>query len=683
MNDFDIKPRTIWEFTGDLSIRLPRFQRERTWDQKKNFRLCLSVFKRYPLGAVVVRADKTPDGRTEKFLLDGRQRRHALQEMANPEHIYDWARKTIKFKAKAPDNELERQFWAFADEYFGEPDYDDSNYNTGKDLLDSDGDEEEVHGDLDDDQSSNLDEASSHGKAHYESEGLRDLLELLKLVHFKWGASNGVTRAFDFRKHVEDLEYYSYSEAGSSQIATQDVVEWVNKKRAKIDPATGVPTKPEFRQWVQERKKLLRTEKALNEEIDRNWEDIVKTFQVLERLDARLRGTEIGYIEIKECSANDASKIFEIINVEGTPLTAEEILSAKPAWNMRVPDPSPTLIARQKELYENYGIPLEAPVRWDVGATFLDSNPLAIVIDPSELSNKVKLSLSFRLLAGYYMGGITRDDVEALGKEKVNWNSLDIAHHMESAHSRLIKAAPFAFWHDWRFTLYRITSAAVALNFAILMAKENACGGKDLGSKGLSLLDRSIFEYVKGRWRGSSDSKLEANIRDYDNGKFKFEAASAQDWSDLIEEMLSKGSVDGSSYLEKPDSRVKAILAYHYIIEEISSPHGTGITLDLDHVIPQRLFRTTPEAIKEMQHHICNLAWLPGKDNIRKSDIPLNELADGWLRAQAEKYAQVPKERFAEFSSASSIKDLIEFRGNILRVAFTTKRLSMLGKLYK
>ena len=93
---YNIETRSITEFVTDSKIKLPRFQRKSTWTAKQNFELAISIFQEYPVGVVII----NDEGHTS-WLLDGRQRRTALKDLrANPDLVYDWARKYIKFKNK-------------------------------------------------------------------------------------------------------------------------------------------------------------------------------------------------------------------------------------------------------------------------------------------------------------------------------------------------------------------------------------------------------------------------------------------------------------------------------------------------------------------------------------------------------------------------------------------------------
>lgn len=74
---YEIRPETVKTFIIDRNIKLPRFQRKQTWDEKKNFQLCISLFKEYPIGVCILSVDVTRE-KTVRWLLDGRQRKNAL-----------------------------------------------------------------------------------------------------------------------------------------------------------------------------------------------------------------------------------------------------------------------------------------------------------------------------------------------------------------------------------------------------------------------------------------------------------------------------------------------------------------------------------------------------------------------------------------------------------------------------
>ena len=118
---YNIETRSITEFVTDSKIKLPRFQRKSTWTAKQNFELAISIFQEYPVGVVII----NDEGHTS-WLLDGRQRRAALRDLrANPDLVYDWARKYIKFKSNQDIVELKNMFWDKIDAYLQQEEQED------------------------------------------------------------------------------------------------------------------------------------------------------------------------------------------------------------------------------------------------------------------------------------------------------------------------------------------------------------------------------------------------------------------------------------------------------------------------------------------------------------------------------------------------------------------------------
>ena len=82
-----IESKTVKEFIS-MDTALPRFQRKQTWGPKDNFKLCISVFKDYPIGVVII------NNSGKYWVLDGRQRLNALVNMSkSPTEVYKWAQK--------------------------------------------------------------------------------------------------------------------------------------------------------------------------------------------------------------------------------------------------------------------------------------------------------------------------------------------------------------------------------------------------------------------------------------------------------------------------------------------------------------------------------------------------------------------------------------------------------------
>ena len=105
---YSIVESSVKDFIDSASnIKLPRFQRKQTWGPIDNFKLCISVFKEYPVGVVIVNRNKEAD-----WLLDGRQRRNALKLMReNFIEVYNWAKTFVKFSPNDTEDQVKDKFW--------------------------------------------------------------------------------------------------------------------------------------------------------------------------------------------------------------------------------------------------------------------------------------------------------------------------------------------------------------------------------------------------------------------------------------------------------------------------------------------------------------------------------------------------------------------------------------------
>ena len=141
---YEIRPESVYTFITDRNVKLPRFQRKQTWDKKKNFQLCISVFKEYPIGVCILSvSEDTKQNKKIRWLLDGRQRRNALTQMyEEPENIYDWAKSFIKFKANDQPDELADKYWEKVNEYLEADDYDGEVENQPSVVAENSADED-------------------------------------------------------------------------------------------------------------------------------------------------------------------------------------------------------------------------------------------------------------------------------------------------------------------------------------------------------------------------------------------------------------------------------------------------------------------------------------------------------------------------------------------------------------
>ena len=194
---YEIRPESIKTFIEDSNIKLPRFQRKQTWDAAKNFKLCVSIFKEYPIGVSILSLENV-DHKTTRWLLDGRQRRNALMQMAeDPENIYSWAKKFIGFKDKHQPQEVETFFWEKINLYLEQDDLDPNNFEETPLDVEEETLPEEPQGD----------NSNYESKPISKTKGLELMLNIILMVHNKNKKYSGFSRPFDFTKWINDLPY--------------------------------------------------------------------------------------------------------------------------------------------------------------------------------------------------------------------------------------------------------------------------------------------------------------------------------------------------------------------------------------------------------------------------------------------------------------------------------------------
>ncbi|WP_276278279.1 DUF262 domain-containing protein [Haloarcula regularis] len=472
MPGYDLNTESINSFVDDSQIELPRFQRKLTWTDKDNFKLCLSVFKGYPLGVIVLSKDAD-----KKYLLDGRQRRFALDEMRNPERVYDWARSAIGFNLGVSEDDLREQYWKYVDQYFGEfeEDVDDEDEEIDEDLPD------------DDEETDSVSYADSSHQG--EDENLISLLDIILTVHPKRKKASGITKPFDFRDEISNLDYIVDPPSGYRFVDTEQLLDWIEyRSGGRTTPDMSDFSQDDLYDWLMAGKTPGNNENSKEEtirkEIDRNWDQINRVFSALDDLDTTLSNRKIGYMEVRDATANDEKKIFEIINSEGTDLTAVEILSAKPAYNIDIENPSDEILEDIERLYQKeMEVSRQEAVRWDRPATLYSRLEVPTLFPEEGYSFERKVRIGFKLMSGYYLNGISKDDFEALAKnENINWGSTELEQQLNHIESYISGHSIVSFWKAWGDPLVRMTSEAVAVNYLLCMLKYWEILGKPTSS---------------------------------------------------------------------------------------------------------------------------------------------------------------------------------------------------------
>ena len=681
MPGYDLNTESINSFVDDSQIELPRFQRKLTWTDEDNFKLCLSVFKGYPLGVIVLSKDDDI-----KYLLDGRQRRHALNEMRNPESVYDWSRAAIGFNLGVSEDELREQYWEFVDDYFGEEEEDED----GSTIENQDS------GNVVDDRvGENIETEIANSSEHAEDENLIRLLDLILTVHPKRARSSGLTKPFDFRDKIEGLDYLINPPNGNRYIDTNQLLDWIEYRAGgQRTPDLEYFDKETFYGWLMRGKTAGEgdnsTETTIKKEIDRNWQQIVSALQALDNLDTTLRNRKIGYMEVRDATANDEKKIFEIINSEGTDLTAVEILSAKPAYNIEIDNPSEDIERDIEQLYQvEMDVTQEDAVRWDRPATLYNRLDIETILPQNGYGFERRVRIGFKIMSGYYLGGISKNDFEKLAKEDISWGATELEQKINNMETKLVGHPLLKFWEDWADPLVRMTSEAVSINYILCSLKyweslgmPTRSGSAKLDkfqNKGAVLFDRMIYEYITRIWSGSGDTRIASNLTKISDESSLFKPVDSDEWESLLTDLIENGQIEGQDQLnnKNPSSRVKLLLRYYYIVtqQRPTSPNEMSV----DHIIPSKEFESSVEEdLQRYEHHIGNLAELPSRDNSTKGDKSLDEITDPWLKSQISQYTGIDENDFGEYCDITDIEKLVEDRSERIKEAFLEGRRNLL-----
>lgn len=670
---YEIRPESIKTFITDRNVKLPRFQRKQTWDEKKNFQLCISLFKEYPIGVTILSVDENK-GKTIRWLLDGRQRKNALVMMYDdPENIYNWAKRFIGFKNSDQPSELEEKFTAKINEYI-EADLDDE---AGIDETDGTEDDSAMR----EDDNENIISNTTYG--------LDFLLDIIKIIHNKQKRNTGFTKPFDLSKYVNKLPYIENDIQGV-KLSSRKVKTFIDEYRKYCDD--------EFIEYDDEKsfynflslRCVIQDEKKTKACINEKWAAIKERILIVEKIDSLLTNSKIGVIEVKNLTPSDSQKIFNIINSEGEKLTAVEILSAKPHWNIIVENPSQGTIDATKELYKRIGTMQSDVVRWDLPAAFLKRIGKNIAIrqfSDSKSDFEKELTYGFKILSGIYVGGVKKESIEELSKAPLNWSSEidELIYDLQNMFKLISSFEYFKYLKSWSTTIMELTSDAIALNFIIVAYKDWCRKGKPIGDTKAKqfqkncfiLWDRLIFEYINKQWRGSGDQKVANNIASLKNEPDIFIPVHVDKWKSILEDQIFAYSTiettDISMVMMKP-------LLYHsYCLMKMQGP-DTCYDIEIDHIIPQTLFNESSIPRKEIiQNNLLNLGLLPKDENVAKSNKKLIMIDSQWLKDQIVKYEFIAESKFGDYSNVNNYQTMFDDREKIFLDAYTIKRNDVLN----
>ena len=135
----------------------------------------------------------------------------------------------------------------------------------------------------------------------------------------------------------------------------------------------------------------------------------------------------------------------------------------------------------------------------------------------------------------------------------------------------------------------KLLGNAIALEFITILKKDWEDRGKPTvsGNEYKSfqrdaeiLFDKLVFEYSTKVWRGSGDSKMANDIK---NWKSRLTPITREEWEKYIEGAC-KGSYNGQNTTVK---LLRPVLYYSYVLQSITPSNQSDVEFDVDHIIPQ------------------------------------------------------------------------------------------------
>lgn len=599
----------------DNQIRLPRFQRKKTWNNNKRFELCVSLFKEYPLGTIVLKKDEN-NGKITKWLLDGRQRRDTLVEMQNPEAIYKWAKDYFSLNNNHTTEDIAVKFRRKLNDYIQhEKEVDDESNDTAETVFDYD----------------NIPYASEPEL----SPGLQNLLDIICTVHPIKAKNSEFGKPFLFEGYRAQYIRVD-SQTNRKYVDGDRLCKWLESRVNTVDPDTLEAD--EVLDWFDNANDNLRRS------IQKNIGGIRRSVRALKMINDRMNNAPIIIIELDSaCKSADAGKIFEIINTKGSPLTGAEILSAKPDWNDTVDTDNEELRKHVTNLYKTLDVEVHDIVKWDIAATFTDSitshadfilgNVVKIGFGECNNKNKFfeqKMTAGFKLLSGRYLNSLTKNDIdnlpEAIDKES-GWAHIKLQTEIETVCNLLLKDTGFSKFSRSKMSLWDLLSNTIAMNFLFMVIKKwesldkprsKGNGTRQLISYARALLDRMFYEYSTGGWMGSSDSKLTRNLENTASIQ-AFEKIPDESWDTLIDSLYYNNTINSQNVSKK----IRTALLYYFTT--VRSDLDLGERYEVDHIIPKgRTVGSNPKA--DSLDSMINLALIPKDLNEKKKDKNISSL---------------------------------------------------------
>lgn len=666
---YHINELRVMDFIGDNTIKLPRFQRRHAWDEKKDFGLCISLFKGYPLGVVIYNHTKVLN-REINYLLDGRQRRAALKGLIeNPALLYAAARKYLGIKVSTPIDEVKEIFWKKVGVYLNTATETPDNAS-----ADSTSDDTEC-GDSD------IDAETQRGN-------LKLLFSLIELLH---GSGKKDVTAFERRWNFgKYFNYIPYIDKQTKVLDPRKLKDFLTKDLADKFIDAECFTQEAFSQHLLDNYDIIAGEEAkFKQYLDTVFDSLARDFRVMVLVQTTVFDQAyLGVIKLLRVSSLDSQNIFSLVNKSGTPLKAEELLSAKPYWNEEVKAAELDVETRNaiNTLYQGLKIPGENDphnghyVNWDLCATFIDRidkhHLLFPVYADDESGLLLKIQHGFKTVAALTEGGVSAVKVEEMETDK-NLNLLLAVSKLRDKINKIVVLllgnSFFKGLHAWQKPISVLIGITPALEFLAILSKlwddygcETGDNEKKFVHSAICLFDRLLLEYGLGEWKGSSDSNMAKHLK----GDLAVRVS-------LVDESAWTAYIDRACMPTDNDYKKNGSVLYYFAVLQGRSPENiASVKYEIDHIISQDEFDQLPSGTDidvGLKNCLGNVSLLPRDQNESKGSKKLCELGDS-LKRLVSRYSDIAIGDFQKFSNVASVSQLVKERKQAFLTAISKRQ---------
>ena len=298
-----------------------------------------------------------------------------------------------------------------------------------------------------------------------------------------------------------------------------------------------------------------------------------------------------------------------------------------------------------------------------------------------------EVTLGFKLLSSIYEQGMSSIHVNSLEKRdkdnSINWDSdIDtLVDELNTVCHILLDDVFFKFYLSWNKPIAKLLGNAIALEFLTIIWLDWKKKGRPSSVSGLTkaiqrdariLFDKLIFEYATRKWRGSVDTKMSYDIKNWEK---RIVAVEPADWENFVLQACS-GNYNGQKTAKKV---LTPVLYYYYSIKHLSPGSFIDIGIDVDHIMPEEKFKDNAMVDQALKESLINFALLPKKENIKKGSKALNEITNDWLKQQIETYEEIERKDFDLFSDITNIGKLQDHRKALFLETFDSKRNTLLA----